>query len=66
MTHIDVRTKAILFCHEIDDSDFPEPVIKSLPEIPFKIPEEEYKKRRQGINNTFRTIKKSGHFEKYD
>lgn len=43
---VDTRSKAILSTHEIDDSEFPQAVIESLPEMPFKIPDEEFAKRR--------------------
>lgn len=46
LTDVEVRTKGVLVTHEIDSSEFPETVMESLPEMPFKIPEEEYKKRR--------------------
>jgi DIS3-like exonuclease 2 len=53
---IEVRSRAILLTHDIDDSEFPAEVLACLPEMPFVISEDEIKKRRDFRNDCVFTI----------
>ena len=53
---IDARTKGILLENSIDFEDFPKNVEENLPDLPFKIPENEIQKRRDFRQNCVFTI----------
>ena len=53
---VEVQTKAILATNCIDDGEFPDTVVSSLPSAPFAIPDEERKKRRDFTKNCIFTI----------
>ena len=53
---VEVRTKAILAEQDIDDGDFPDVVVSSLPSAPFAIPQEEREKRRDFSKSCVFTI----------
>ena len=53
---IDARTKGILLENSIDYEDFPKKIEENLPDLPFKIPENEIQKRRDFRQNCVFTI----------
>ncbi|KAI5081147.1 hypothetical protein GOP47_0004330 [Adiantum capillus-veneris] len=43
---IEAQLAAILFEHAVHSAEFPSPTLKCLPEVPWKIPSDEYEKRK--------------------